>query len=243
MRPNALSASYSAQQRVVICSRRPPVTYRSCSFDRSETRAHFPGCGASQRRCSTTYPKVRFRIRNRRDRTKCRRQTQPRGVGQKFCLHRDTPQQKAKPSLESSFLGETFAAPFAVAPLGLSGLIWPRSGAILARAARNHNIPYILSNFGTDSLERIAGIGETMLGCQLYPPCNSEVEDSHLSRLKLAGYKTMVVTVDTPTATRRPHDIKNGLSVPPRIDIRTVYPDRHAPDLGDGAATLQTAQI
>lgn len=126
------------------------------------------------------------------------------------------------PSLETTFLGQEFAAPFGVAPLGLSGLIWPRSARLLAQAARQHNLPYVLSNFGTDSLEKIAAIGGEHAWFQLYPPQVPEIERSHLERLKSSGYETMIVTVDTPTAHRRAHDIRNGLSVPPRIDVWAV---------------------
>ena len=129
---------------------------------------------------------------------------------------------KDDPKLETTFLGQRFAAPFGVAPLGLSGLIWPRSARMLAQAARQHNLPFTLSNFGTDALEKIAAIGGEHAWFQLYPPRIPEIESSHIERLKVSGYETMIVTVDTPTAHRRSHDIRNGLSVPPRIDIWNV---------------------
>ena len=129
---------------------------------------------------------------------------------------------KDDPKLETTFLGQRFAAPFGVAPLGLSGLIWPRSARMLAQAARQHNLPFTLSNFGTDALEKIAAIGGNHAWFQLYPPCIPDIESSHIERLKDSGYETMIVTVDTPTAHRRSHDIRNGLSVPPRIDIWNV---------------------
>ena len=130
---------------------------------------------------------------------------------------------KGEPQYQTTFLGQTFAAPFGVAPLGLSGLIWPRSASLLASAAKQHNLPFILSNFGTTSLESIAAIGGNHAWFQLYPPSIKDIEDSHLQRLKSSGYKNMVVTVDTPTATRRPHDIRNGLSVPPRINAHSIF--------------------
>ena len=126
------------------------------------------------------------------------------------------------PKLQTTFLGQRFAAPFGVAPLGLSGLIWPRSARMLAQAARQHNLPFTLSNFGTDALEKIAAIGGDHAWFQLYPPGIPEIESSHIERLKTSGYETLLVTVDTPTAHRRSHDIRNGLSVPPRFDIWNV---------------------
>ena len=130
---------------------------------------------------------------------------------------------KGEPDYAATFLGQRFDAPFGVAPLGLSGLIWPRSAHILAKAAKQHNVPFILSNFGTASLESIAEIGGGHAWFQLYPPSIPEIENSHLQRLVSSGYETMVVTIDTPTATRRPHDIRNGLSVPPTISFSSLF--------------------
>lgn len=126
------------------------------------------------------------------------------------------------PEFFTTFLGQAFDAPFGVAPLGLGGLIWPRSAHSLAKAAKTHNVPFILSNFATASLEEIAEQANDRTWFQIYPPNIPEIENSHLCRLKNAGYETLVVTIDTPTAIRRPHDVRNGLSVPPRIDYRSV---------------------
>ena len=55
-------------------------------------------------------------------------------------------------------MGYEYDAPFGVAPIGLSGLIWPKSEAILAKSAKTHNIPYTLSTVATDSIENIGQI-------------------------------------------------------------------------------------
>src|SRR6478736_5927765 len=61
-----------------------------------------------------------------------------------------------RPNLHSHFMGHDYDAPFGVAPMGLSGLVWPQAEPILARAAKAHNIPYTLSTVATVSLEEIA---------------------------------------------------------------------------------------
>ena len=47
--------------------------------------------------------------------------------------------------LRTELFGHTYDAPFGIAPIGLQGLMWPRSTEILAKAATEHNIPFILS--------------------------------------------------------------------------------------------------
>lgn len=127
------------------------------------------------------------------------------------------------PEIRCRLLGQTYDAPFGVAPLGLSGLVWPRSEYILAAAAKTHNIPYTLSTVATASLESIAPVAGANAWFQLYPPNDPVVEKSLLDRCHAAGYGTILLTVDVPVNTRREHDIRNGLAVPPRFDLRTLY--------------------
>ena len=131
-------------------------------------------------------------------------------------------QAPTKPDHSRSILGYSFDAPFGVAPLGLSGLMWPQAAQILAKSARAANLPFALSTFATASLERIASIGGEHAWFQLYPPNQLEVERAFLERLKAAGYSVLIVTVDTPGVTRRPRDVRNGLSVPPHFDLGTM---------------------
>ena len=127
------------------------------------------------------------------------------------------------PVIEISLLGQTFDAPFGVAPLGLSGLMWPRLEYHLATAARQHNIPYTLSTYACASLEQIKPVARDCAWFQYYPSDTPEIEQDLLDRSKAAGYKTLVLTVDIPVETRRERDMQNGLSVPPSFDLRTLW--------------------
>jgi isopentenyl diphosphate isomerase/L-lactate dehydrogenase-like FMN-dependent dehydrogenase len=128
-----------------------------------------------------------------------------------------------QPNIRCRLLGREYNAPFGVAPMGLSGLIWPNAEQILARAARDHNIPYTLSTVATASLEEIHEIAGEHAWFQLYTPKEPEVLVDLLRRCEETGYETIAVTVDVPYKTRRDHDIRNGLSVPPRFDLRTLW--------------------
>ena len=59
-----------------------------------------------------------------------------------------------KSEMKTTLFGHTYDAPFGIAPIGLQGLIWPNAPEILAKAAVNHNIPFILSTVSTSSIER-----------------------------------------------------------------------------------------
>ena len=127
-----------------------------------------------------------------------------------------------QPNIRCRLFGKEYHAPFAVAPMGLSGLVWPNSERILAAAAKAHNIPYTLSTVATITLEEAQTIAEGNAWFQLYTPQEPAVRKDLLRRCHEAGYEVIMVTVDVPFKTRRDHDIRNGLSVPPRFDLKTI---------------------
>ena len=132
-----------------------------------------------------------------------------------------TPYQE--PVLATEMLGKTYDIPFGVAPLGLTGLIWPNTSLFHARAAKAANIPFILSTLSTVSIEQAAEAAEENFWFQLYPPKDQQILDDLLARTKAVGCKNLVITIDVPVAARRPRDIRNGLAVPPKISAKTVF--------------------
>ncbi len=130
--------------------------------------------------------------------------------------------EAGNPDIRRRLFAREYDAPFGVAPLGLSGLMWPRSETILAAAAKAQNVPYTLSTVATVSLEKIRPIAGENAWFQFYPPNDATVEKSLLERCQAAGYETILLTVDVPVVIRREHDIRNGLSVPPKFDLKTV---------------------
>jgi L-lactate dehydrogenase (cytochrome) len=120
-------------------------------------------------------------------------------------------------SLETNLFGESYSAPFGVAPIGLQGMIWPGASEILAKAAFEHRIPYILSTVGTASIERISEITEGKAWFQLYHPVDDALRDDLLQRAWDAGIKVLVLLADVPSFGYRSKEIRNGLSIPPRM--------------------------
>lgn len=124
--------------------------------------------------------------------------------------------------LETELFGHTYSAPFGIAPVGLQGLMWPNSAEILAKAAMEHNIPFVLSTVSTSSIERISEITEGKAWYQLYHPADLTVRDDMINRAQAAECPVMVLLCDTPTFGFRPKEIKNGLSMPPRMSIQNI---------------------
>jgi len=125
------------------------------------------------------------------------------------------------PDLSHSLLGTHYPVPFGVAPIGLSGLIWPKAAEHLARAAKDKGISFALSNMATSSIEQIGAIGGN-IWYQHYAFADDTINSDLLKRAQSNGFDTLVVTVDIPAATRRDRDIRNGLSVPPQFNLRTL---------------------
>jgi len=84
--------------------------------------------------------------------------------------------------LKTELFGQEYDAPFGVAPIGLQGLIWPGAPEILARAATEHNIPFILSTVSTASIERIGEITGGRFWYQLYHPTDEAIRNDLLDR-------------------------------------------------------------
>jgi len=124
--------------------------------------------------------------------------------------------------LQATVFGKTYAAPFGVAPIGLSGVVWPKASEIQARTAFEHNIPFILSSVSTTSIEDAAKYAKENFWFQLYPPKDLSMREDILNRVKAVGCRNLVVTVDVPSLSWRPCDIKNGLGVPPKITLKSI---------------------
>ena len=125
--------------------------------------------------------------------------------------------------MKTELFGHTYDAPFGIAPIGLQGLMWPNSPEILAKAAMEHNIPFILSTVTTSSIETVAKITEGKSWFQLYHPTDEKIKNDLLDRAENAGISVLVILADVPTFGFRPRDIKNGLSMPPKMNLNNVF--------------------
>ena len=127
--------------------------------------------------------------------------------------------EKKETSIKTKLFGIEYDAPFGVAPIGLQGLIWPKSPEILAKAAFDNNIPFILSTVSTSNIEKISKITEGKAWFQLYHPAEDSITRNILQRAEDSGIKNLVILADVPTFGYRNREIINGLSLPPKLTL------------------------
>ena len=135
-----------------------------------------------------------------------------------------------KSEMKTELFGHTYDAPFGIAPVGLQGLMWPNSPEILAKSAKKHNVPFILSTVTTSSIERVAEITEGKSWFQLYHPAEEAVKRDLLDRAAAAGTDVLVILADVPTFGYRPRDVRNGLAMPPSMSIKNIIEVMRKPD-------------
>ena len=132
--------------------------------------------------------------------------------------------------MKTELFGHVYDAPFGVSPVGLQGLMWPNAPEILAKAAFEHNIPFILSTVTTSSIERVSELTEGRAWYQLYHPVENEIRNSLIKRAEAAHCPVLVILCDVPTFGYRPRDIRNGLAMPPRMTLRNILQIMGRPD-------------
>lgn len=127
------------------------------------------------------------------------------------------------PDWTTSIMGQTFDVPFGIAPLGMSGVMWPGAERILAKAAARHNLPYCLSTVATKIPEDVGPHAQGNGWFQLYCPKDEEIRRDMLRRVKASGFTKLILTVDVPDDSRRERQRRANLSLPPKITARTIW--------------------
>jgi L-lactate dehydrogenase (cytochrome) len=125
-------------------------------------------------------------------------------------------------NLKTKIMGIEYDAPFGISPIGLQGLIWPNAPEILAKAAHQHNVPFILSTVSTTNIERISELTEGKAWFQLYHPTEDHLRDDLIKRAAAADNPVLVILCDVPTFGFRPRDIRNGLAMPPSMSLKNI---------------------
>jgi len=123
----------------------------------------------------------------------------------------------------TTILGRPAALPLVFAPTGFTRMMHTDGEPAVARVASGIGIPYALSTMGTTSIERLAAaVPDGRRWFQLYLWRDREASRDFVVRAKRAGYEALVLTVDTPVAGARLRDVRNGLTIPPSLSLRTL---------------------
>ena len=154
----------------------------------------------------------------------------------------------SKIDTRTTVMGQHMPYPFAFSPTGFTRIATSAGELAVARVAAKHGVPYTLSTLGTRSIEEVAAAaaGVTAAGAtvatattgtattviagdttaaplwyQLYVWKDRGLSRELVQRAKAAGYKAIMVTVDTAVFGRRDRDVRRGFTLPPKIGLDT----------------------
>lgn len=127
-----------------------------------------------------------------------------------------------KRSQETTLFGKTYASPFGVAPMGMESLVGYRGDLAIAAACAANNIPFIQSGASLIRLEDVRAASSTAW-FQAYLPQQFEDMQALIDRVRVAGFETMVITVDMTAGSNRENTKRAGFSAPFRPNLRTFW--------------------
>jgi L-lactate dehydrogenase (cytochrome) len=123
---------------------------------------------------------------------------------------------------KTSLFGEEWSVPFGIAPMGISALMAYRGDFVLAKAAQDAGVPMIMSGSSLIRLEEIVEAAPRSW-FQAYLPGEPDRIDALIDRVASAGYKTLVLTVDTAVLANRENNVRAGFSTPLRPSLRLAW--------------------
>jgi L-lactate dehydrogenase (cytochrome) len=120
-------------------------------------------------------------------------------------------------------LGGRSALPFGIAPTGFTRMMQTEGERAGAGAAAAAGIPFALSTMGTTSIEDVAAVNpDGRNWFQLYMWKDRDRSMALVERAARAGFDTLLITVDVPVAGARLRDVRNGMTIPPRLTPATI---------------------
>jgi L-lactate dehydrogenase (cytochrome) len=129
----------------------------------------------------------------------------------------------SKRDLSTTIVGEPAALPLVLAPVGLCGMQIGDGEILACRAAQEAGIPFCLSTMSICSVEDVAAAVPAPFWFQLYLMRDRGFVREMVGRAAAAGCSALVVTLDLNVLGQRHCDLKNGMSVPPRITPANAF--------------------
>lgn len=118
--------------------------------------------------------------------------------------------------------GKQYDAPFGMAPMGITAMSAYRGDIVLAEAAKRANIPMIMSGSSLIKMEELVSVAPDAW-FQAYLPGKVDQISPLIDRVAAAGFKTLVITVDTPSSANRENNVRTGFSTPLRPSVRLAW--------------------
>ncbi len=125
-------------------------------------------------------------------------------------------------STKSQMIGQDVAMPVALAPVGLTGMQCADGEIKAAKAAEKFGVPFTLSTMSICSIEDVAENTSAPFWFQLYTMRDTDYVSRLIARAKAANVSALVITLDLQILGQRHKDLKNGLSAPPKLTLKTM---------------------
>jgi len=128
----------------------------------------------------------------------------------------------SKRTARTTLFEHAYSAPFGIAPLGIAALYAYRGDLVLAAAAAQANVPMVMSGSSLIRLEDVAAASSSTW-FQAYLPGDEKAIVALIERVARAGFRTLVVTVDSQVAGNRENNIRAGFSTPLKPTLRLAW--------------------
>ena len=125
-------------------------------------------------------------------------------------------------STSSTMIGEAVTMPVALAPVGLTGMQCADGEIKAARAAGKFGVPFTLSTMSICSIEDVAEATDHPFWFQVYTLKDDDFMRRLMERARAAQCSALVITVDLQMLGQRHKDLKNGLSAPPKLTLKSI---------------------
>lgn len=117
--------------------------------------------------------------------------------------------------------GRRWSHPFAIAPMGLNGLVRPQGDVLIAKAAQAFGVPFVQSTASNSRIESVTREAAAPW-LQLYVMGDRSMAEQLVRRAKKLGSEALVLTVDVPVSGYREKDERNGFKLPFRPTVSTA---------------------
>ena len=128
----------------------------------------------------------------------------------------------SKRDTKTTIAGKPVNVPLVLAPIGLCGMQHANGEILAAKAAAEAGIPFTLSTMSVCSIEDVASETNKPFWFQLYVMKDRTFIRNLIARAAAAKCSALVLTVDLQLLAQRHRDIKNGLTVPPKMKLANI---------------------
>ena len=126
--------------------------------------------------------------------------------------------------LKTNILDKESALPIIFAPTGYTRMMHYQGEVMVAKVCDENNLIYNLSTMGTTSSKEIGEqVPNVRRWFQLYLWRDRDQSLKFIEEAKAAGFEGLMLTVDTAVGGIKWRDIRNGLTVPPKIGLKTFF--------------------